>query len=203
MPSPPSSKSRGDPDSTAVTAAFVTLAVLLSIVAASACLLLGRLDNRLGGDMLADPRNGLQQHLQRWLGIDHLHHHLRRQENLMAQVIDLLNGLIAQDTAASAAQATSFHNIDAAIADLRQAVANQGEATPEVQAAVDKLSAGFASLQKAAEDEGKLYEPADNGDQPVVTPPADGGDTPVDNGGDVPDNGDTGDVPPVVENRKR
>lgn len=191
------------PPAAVTVAVFVTLAALLTIIAASACPLLGRLDNRLGGEMLADPRNGLQQHIQRWLGIDHLHHHLRRQENLMAQVIDLLNGLIAQDTAASAAQATSFHNIDAAIADLKAAVANQGEATPEVQAAVDKLSAGFASLQKAAEDEGKLYQPADNnGDQPVVTPPADGGDTPVDNGGDVPDNGDTGDVP-VVESRKR
>jgi hypothetical protein len=190
------------PPAAVTVAVFVTLAALLTIIAASACPLLGRLDNRLGGEMLADPRNGLQQHIQRWLGIDHLHHHLRRQENLMAQVIDLLNGLIAQDTAASAAQATSFHNIDAAIADLKAAVANQGEATPEVQAAVDKLSAGFASLQKAAEDEGKLYQPADNGDQGGDTPPADGGDTPVDNGGDVPDNGDTGDVP-VVESRKR
>jgi hypothetical protein len=136
--------------------------------------------------MLLDPKSFLGQRIQHWLGIDHIHHHLRRQENTMAQVIDLLNGLIAQDTAASAAQATSFHNIDAAFADLRQAVADQGEATPEVQAAVDKLSAGFASLQKAAEDEGKLYEAPDNGDQGGDTPPADGGDTPVDNGGDVP-----------------
>jgi hypothetical protein len=150
--------------------------------------------------VLVDPRAALSDRVRQWLGIDHLHHHLRRQENLMAQVIDLLNGLIAQDTAASAAQATSFHNIDAAFADLKQAVADQGEASPEVQAAVDKLSAGFASLQKAAEDEGKLYAPADDsGDQGGDTPPADGGDTPdqpVDDG----DNG--GDVPPVVNARR-
>jgi hypothetical protein len=186
-----------------VTAAFVTLAVLLTIIAASACLLLGRLDNRLGGDMLADPRTGLQQHLQRWLGTDHLHHHLRRIEARMSEMTDLLHGLLQQEADASAAQATSFHNIDVAFQELKTAIAN-GDVTPEVQDAADKLSAGFASLQKAAEDEGRLYAPADdNGDQPVVTPPADGGDTPVDNGGDVPDSGDTGDAPPVVENRKR
>jgi hypothetical protein len=179
-----------------IAAAFTGLAVLLTIAATSAFLLLGRLDNRLGDDMLLDPRMTLAMRIQRWLGIDHLHTHLQRIEADMAKVIDLFNGLVAQEAAASAAQATSFHNIDVAFAKLQDAIAN-GDASPEVQAAADQLAAGFASLQKAAEDEGKLYEPADdNGDQP-----ADGGDTPVDNGGDVPDSGDTGDVPPVVNSR--
>lgn len=111
----------------------------------------------------------LAEQIQQWLGIDHLHEQLRRIEAHMSEMTDLFNGLVAQQEAASAAQTTSFHNIDAAFAELKDALAN-GTVTPEVQAAADKLSAGFASLQKAAEDEGTLYAP--------VEPPADGGDTP-------------------------
>jgi hypothetical protein len=167
-----------------VIAAVCTALGLLFILAfAAAWPLLGRLDNRLEADM--QPRPSLAEQVQQWLGIDHTHRQLHRIEADMAKVIDLLNGLIAQDTAASAAQATSFHNIDTAFATLQAEVAN-GDVSPEVQAAVDNLSAGFASLQKAAEDEGKLYAP------------------PADDGGDTPpaDNGGTGDVP-VVENTKR
>jgi len=158
------------------TAAFTLLAVLLSLFAVAACLQLGRLDNQLGGDMFADSRTRLRE----WLGITGLYEHLNEQERTMAKVIDLLNSLVTQQQAASAAQATSFHNIDAAFARLQQAIAD-GEVSPEVQAATDQLAAGFASLQKAAEDEGRLYQPADANDQP-----ADGGNTP-DNGGNVPD----------------
>lgn len=177
-----------------------TLAVLLCAAFAAAWPLLGHLDNRLGDDMLAHPRPALSQRVQRWLGLDHIHRQLRGIEADMAKVIDLFNGLVAQQTAASAAQASSFHNIDVSFQKLRDAIAN-GDATPEVQAAADELSKGFASLQKAAEDEGTLYAPADDptdptgGDTPAQ-PPADGGDTPP------VDGGDTADVP-VVEKTKR
>ncbi len=117
---------------------------------------------------------GFRTRIRAYLGTDHL----TRIEADMAKVIDLFNSLVAQEAATSAAQATSFHNIDLAFKKLQDAVAN-GDASPEVQAAADQLAAGFASLQKAAEDEGNLYQPpADGGD----TPPA-GGDTPP---GDVP-----------------
>jgi len=161
-------------------ASATALIALLGAAFAAAWLLLGRLDNRLGDDMLPDTPSAFAEYVRQWLGIQHIHQQLTRQEHTMAKVIDLLNSLVTQQQAASAAQATSFHNIDAAFAKLQQAIAD-GEVSPEVQAATDQLAAGFASLQKAAEDEGRLYQPADTNDQP-----ADGGNTP-DNGGDVPD----------------
>lgn len=136
-----------------------------------------RLDTSLGVAVLVDPRPALRDRARAWLGTDRIATNLRRIEDHVTAVIDLLNSLAAQQEAVSAAQATSFHNIDVAVQELRDAVAN-GDATPEVQAAADKLAAGFAALQQAAEDEGRLYAP----DQP-----ADGGDVP-----DQPAADDTG-----------
>lgn len=116
-----------------------------------------------------------RHHIRAYLGTAHIAH----LEVSMSKVIDLLNNLIAQDTAASAAQASSFHNIDAAFKALQDAI-NNGDASPEVQAAADQLSAGFASLQKAAEDEGKLYQPAEPSDPGTDVPPVDSGDEPSD-----------------------
>lgn len=122
----------------------------------------------------------LRDDVRAYLGTDHI----RNLEDTMAKVIDLLNNLAAQQEAASAAQASSFHNIDAAFAKLQDAI-NNGNASPEVQAAADQLAAGFNSLQKAAEDEGRLYEepsapvtppgPVDPGTEPTNPDvPADG-----------------------------
>ncbi len=103
--------------------------------------------------------------IRRYLGTTNL-------EETMATVIELLNGLVAQQTAASAAQATSFSNLHSAITRLEDAVRN-GDASPEIQAAVNDLSAGFTALQKAADDADNGLEPAEP-EQPV-----DGGDEPT------------------------
>ncbi|GGN39558.1 hypothetical protein FHR83_006692 [Actinoplanes campanulatus] len=97
--------------------------------------------------------------IRRLTGTDILEEH-------MARIIDLLNGLVAQQTAASAAQATSFNNLHAAIDRLETAV-RDGEASPEIEAAVGQLRDGFDALQKAADD-------ADNGHEPQPDQPADG-----------------------------
>ncbi len=95
----------------------------------------------------------------------------RQLEETMAKVIDLLNGLVAQQTAASAAQATSFSNLQNAITKLETAV-RDGEASPEIEAAVGQLRDGFDALQRAADDADNGHEPADDTE-------------PVDNDGDV------------------
>jgi soluble cytochrome b562 len=116
--------------------------------------------------------------IRRYLGITNL-------EETMAKVIDLLNGLVAQQTAASAAQAASFSNLQAAITRLETAVANSKEADPEVEAAVQALTDGFNTLQQAANDADNGFEPAEPeqpvepGDEPAV--PVEGEPT----GGDV------------------
>jgi 3-oxoacyl-(acyl-carrier-protein) synthase len=113
----------------------------------------------------------IRKSLRGLLGTDTI---LTRMEHTMAKVIDLLNGLVAQETAASAAQATSFHNLQSAIDNLQQAV-RDGEVSPEIQAAVDQLSAGFTSLQQAADDADTGFEPAEpsNPDVPAEPTPAD------------------------------
>ena len=111
-----------------------------------------------------------------YLGTDNIHDitdDLTRIEANMAKVIDLLNGLVQQQADASAAQTTSFHNIDLAFQKLQDAI-NAGDVSPDVQTAVDQLSAGFTSLQKAAEDEGNLYQPPTDTPPPSTdTPPSD------------------------------
>jgi type VI protein secretion system component VasK len=94
--------------------------------------------------------------------LEHLHEHARRQENTMATVIEALEALTAQQAETSAAQSTSFANLQAAVERLESAVAN-GEVSPEIQAAVDQLSAGFTAMKEQA-------DAADDGTEP--TPPA-------------------------------
>lgn len=103
----------------------------------------------------------LRTRIRAYLGIDKL-------EETMARIIDLLNGLVAQQTAATAAQATSFSNLHNAITKLENAV-RDGEASPEIEAAVGQLRDGFDALQKAADD-------ADNGHEPTAEPTDDGDD---------------------------
>lgn len=100
--------------------------------------------------------------IRRYLGTHNL-------EETMARIIDLLNGLVAQQTAASAAQATSFNNLHNAINKLEQAVAN-GEASPEIEAAVGQLRDGFDALQQAANDADNGHEPqpSDEPTEPVT-----------------------------------
>lgn len=124
--------------------------------------------------MLLDPSRPLRSGLRRYLGIEHIHEHLQRMENTMANWQNVLNGIVEQTTAASAAQATSFHNLQSAIdrqtgqlADLAQqladAVANNGEVTPEMQAKVDQITQSLTDMKDAA-------DAADNGFEPVEEP---------------------------------
>lgn len=202
------------------TAAFLALAVLLVLASGAACLLLGRLDNRLGGGMLTDPRPDLHTRVRHWLGLDDITQRLRRIEDIMAnEFTTMLQGLAAQTSDLTATQQAAFTNIhngqarmEQHVSELKQqltdALNNGGKVTPDMQAAATQISEALADLKKAATVASSDFDepPADGdqGDQGGDTPPADGGDTPVDNGGDVPpaDNGDdTGDVPPVVNSR--
>jgi hypothetical protein len=81
-------------------------------------------------------------------------------EETMATVVEALNALAAQQAEVSAAQATSFTNLQAAIERLETAVAN-GEVSPEIQAAVDQLTAGFTAMKDAADT-------ADDGTEPTA-----------------------------------
>lgn len=97
----------------------------------------------------------------------------------MATITDALTALAEQVNAVSAAQATSFLNLQSAIDKLKS-----GELTAEQQDAVAQIEKSLTTL---ADDATK----ADDGYEPVAPPadggdvPADGGDTPVDNGGDM------------------
>jgi len=151
------------PVSTAVTLAF---AALFALAFTAAWPLLGHLDNRL-----EEPMTSLKQHLRTYLGIAGLHHHIDELESNMADWNTVLNGLVEQTTATSAAQATSFSNLQNGlnaqgdqIRELRQllddAIANQGTVTPEMQAKVDEISQSLTTMKDAADS-------ADNGFEPV------------------------------------
>lgn len=142
----------------------------------------------------------LRDDVRAYLGTDRI----RNLEDNMVKVIDLLNNLAAQQEAASAAQASSFHNIDAAFAKLQDAISS-GNASPEVQAAADQLAAGFNSLQKAAEDEGRLYEQVEEPTDPTIPPgPVDPGTEPTNPDVPVADNTVPGDeTGPAVRSSRR
>ncbi|GAB7053115.1 hypothetical protein [Catenuloplanes indicus] len=108
--------------------------------------------------------------------------HRQRQEITMASVIDALRALAEQTNDVSAAQATSFTNLQNAVARLEQAV-RDGEVSPEIQAAVDELSASLTRLGDDARraDDGFEPQPETPADpeQPAEPLPADG-ETPAD-----------------------
>ncbi len=99
------------------------------------------------------------------LGITDLRLRLRRietqltqQETTMATVLEALAALAAQQSATSEAQTTAFRNLQAAIDRLEDAV-RDGEVSPEVQAAVAELTAGFDAMKEAADRADDGYEP--------------------------------------------
>nr|WP_221374382.1 hypothetical protein [Actinoplanes polyasparticus] len=139
----------------------VTAALALAWVACWA--LLGRLDNELEADM------DLRDRIRAYLNTDRL----PRMEQNMADWLTTLNGLVQQTTAASAAQATSFSNLQGAIgrqtadiAELRRLLEQAGEVTPEMQALAAQIGQSLDDMKKAAET-------ADNGFEPVEEVPTD------------------------------
>lgn len=160
------------------TAVTLGLAVLLALAYAACWPLLGHLDNRLEEPM-PSPLHTLRNAARHWLGtahIDDLPERLTRMENSMTSWTTVLNGLVEQTTAASAAQATSFSNLQGAITrqttaigdlqrQLETAIAN-GDTVPEgMQAKVAEISAALDDMKKAADT-------ADNGFEPVDEEPA-------------------------------
>lgn len=109
----------------------------------------------------------------------HTHQQLTRLETTMANVLETLQALAAQQTEASAAQQSAFSNLQGAINRLEAAV-RDGEVSPEVQAAVNELSAGFTAMRDAATTADDGYEPAPTPETPAEpgAEPA----TPVDTG---------------------
>lgn len=100
-----------------------------------------------------------------------------RMESDMATVIDALRALAEQTNAVSAAQATSFSNLQGAISKLQEAIRN-GEVSPEVQAAVDEVTASLTRLGDDARRADDGFEPAVE-PQPEPVPPVEGGTEPA------------------------
>jgi hypothetical protein len=191
-------------------AVTVGLCLLFALAWTAAWPLLGDLDTP-GGDMSL--RASLRDAVRHYLGtahIDTIPDHLHRMENTMAQWIDVLNGLVAQTEAASAAQATSFSNLQGAInrqtadiAELRRllddAAQNAGEVTPEMQAKVTAIATALDDMKKAADTADNGFEPVETPEEPPSAPvdtPELPGDVPVDGpvvepGTDTPVEGDT------------
>ncbi|WP_250029775.1 hypothetical protein [Paractinoplanes maris] len=174
---------------TAVTYGLVLLFALAWVAAWPA---LGQLDNEL-----EEAPVSLRSRIRAYLGTDTL----PRMEQAMATWTTVLNGLVEQTTAASAAQATSFTNLQNAItrqttaigdlqSQLETAVAN-GDSVPEgMQAKVVEISQALDDMKKAADTADNGFEPVEEtpAEEPVEVP---GGDTspvdqPVEPGTDVP-----------------
>jgi hypothetical protein len=160
-------------------AVTVGVSTLIAIGFVAAWPLLGHLDNHTGGDMSL--RESLRDAVRHYLGtahIDTIPDRLHRMEQTMATWTTVLNGLVEQTTAASAAQATSFSNLQGAInrqteaiADLQRQLAEAGEVTPEMQARVAEISAALDDMKKAADTADNGFEPVDEApEQPSETP---------------------------------
>jgi hypothetical protein len=134
--------------------------------------------------MINDPRHPIRDDLRRFLGTADLLTALHRMENTMATWQTVLNGLVEQTTAASAAQATSFHNLQGAIDrqgdqidELKALLADGGEVTPEMQAKADEISQALTDMKAAADAADDGFEPVV--EQPQPEQPTDGADSTV------------------------
>lgn len=123
----------------------------------------------------------LRTWIRRYLGTTTL-------EETMATVLDALQQLAAQQQAASAAQLTSFTNLQGAVQRLETAV-RDGEVSPEIQAALGDLKAGFDTMLTAAQTADDGYEPTPEPEQPAE--PVDETPAPVEGDTDADDSGTT------------
>jgi hypothetical protein len=168
-------------------AVLIGLCLLFALAWTAAWPLLGELDTP-GGDM--GLRASLRDAVRHYLGtahIDTIPDHLHRMENTMSEITEALNRLAQQVNGVSAAQATSFHNLQVAIDELRA-----GKLSAEQAEIVDRIE---KSLTKLGEDAAA----GDDGFEPTPAPETPGGETPA---GPVDTPELPGDVPvdsPVVE----
>ena len=109
-------------------------------------------------------------YLQRHLGIAEVRTALHRQEIRMAKISDELDDVQRRIQAAREAQDASNANVRGALVRLEakvaelEAIINNGEADPEVQAKLDELKSAADDVRTAAESADDGYEP------PVVEP---------------------------------
>ena len=108
---------------------------------------------------------------------------LRRTRTIMANQAEIAEILRSNDAKLDlvaesiAAQSPVLENIKADIQRLKDAVANAGEVSPELQAAVDDLSADADNLTTLASDlaTGLAETDAAGGDPPAEEPPVEDG----------------------------
>ncbi len=117
--------------------------------------------------------------LRRYLGTRQALNHLADLEERMSEITDALNRLAEQTNAVSAAQATSFSNLQAAINDLKA-----GKLSPEQQEIVTRIENSLTKLGDDAQRADDGYEqvpdvdpgdeqPTDPNGQPVTDPQGD------------------------------
>jgi hypothetical protein len=96
-------------------------------------------------------------------------------ESRMTTMLELLTGLVAKTTEASAAQQASFLNLHNAMNKLTTNVARleqlvrEGEVSEELQTLVTQVSSNVEDMRKAADTADDGFEPVQ--DTPVVTDP--------------------------------
>ncbi|MET0416043.1 MAG: hypothetical protein ABW022_08485 [Actinoplanes sp.] len=135
------------------TAATLLLAVLLACAFAAAWYGLAHLDTRL-----EEPMPSLRDHIRRYLGT----YALPRMEHRMTTVSEALTRLTEQVNRVSAAQATSFSNLQNAIAELKR-----GDLTAEQQALVDQIETSLTTLADDAQRADDGHEPVEEPTQPA------------------------------------
>jgi hypothetical protein len=115
----------------------LTVATVLIGLTVCAFALLNMHDRRMEARM-PDPRPMLRTHLRDYLGITEIND---RMETAMSEITDALNRLAAQVSDVSAAQATSFSNLQTAINELKAGKldAQQREIVGRIESALTKL----------------------------------------------------------------
>jgi uncharacterized protein YoxC len=101
---------------------------------------------------MTDQRPTFSTRVQAWLGLDHIHTHLRALENIMAKATEQLTNLTGK--------------VDRLIEDVRVGLntINQDELSAEAQAALDQLTAKVDAF---------ATEVGDRDGSDVVVPPVD------------------------------
>lgn len=134
--------------------------MLLALAYAAAWPLLAHLDNGLEADM-PTLHDRLQARIRAYLGTDLL----PRMEHTMSDITDALNRLAQQVNGVSAAQATSFHNLQVAIDELKA-----GKLSAEQQEIVTRIEGALTKLGEdaAAGDDG--FEPVEDVPSEPETP---------------------------------
>lgn len=119
----------------------------------------------------------IQDAIRDYLGTAHLNrqvrralHHLTEQGTTMATITEALTRLAEQVNAVSAAQATSFANLQSAVGALKR-----GDLSEDQQAAVDQIEASLLTMgedAQRADDDVEPEVPADptDGDPTEPTP---------------------------------